>query len=105
MIGGLSERLKIARIKSNVKQLQVAERIGVQKSTMSGYERGSSTPSPEILMKLADIYGVSVDYLLGAEKKTPLYVDGLSDAQSNILYSLAAEFKRTNEMLTEYMQE
>lgn len=41
-----------------------AEKIGVRKATISVWKRDKTTASPEILARIADVYGVSTDYLL-----------------------------------------
>lgn len=46
-------------------QSDVAAYIGVNNSTYAYYERGTHNPTPETLCKLADIFGVTVDELLG----------------------------------------
>ncbi len=45
---------------------------GINFSTYQNYETGKRTPTADILIKLADFYGVSVDYLLGREPKSPM---------------------------------
>ncbi len=59
------ERLKELRIKAKKTQTEVGEALGVNQRTYSNYELGIRSLSAEILTKLADYYGVSVDYLLG----------------------------------------
>lgn len=59
------ERLKELRKAHAMTQAALAERLELDKSTVAKYEASDVTPSSEILMKLADIFGVSVDYLLG----------------------------------------
>ena len=50
---------------------ELGEKIGVSESTISLYETGRRSPSYEILLKIAEYFGVSVDYLLrGNEEKT-----------------------------------
>jgi transcriptional regulator with XRE-family HTH domain len=61
----LSKRLKIARKKNNLTQEALANKIKTTKGTISNYENGHSTPSNEILNDLADVLGVTTDYLLG----------------------------------------
>jgi transcriptional regulator with XRE-family HTH domain len=46
-----------------------AEKIGISKNALSGYERGTHQPTAEKLIWIADFYDVSVDYLLGREDK------------------------------------
>ena len=49
-------------------------------------------------MRLADIYGVSVDYLLGVknDRKRVLVIDGLTPSQEKVLEILAEEFRQAN---------
>jgi len=61
------ERLRELRRAAGMTMRQVGELIGVAESTVSLYERGQRRPKPAMLLKLADQFGVSVDYLLGRE--------------------------------------
>lgn len=63
------KRLKELRKQSGLTQGQLAEKIWVTKATICYYEQSDRNPSPEILMKLAEVFHVSTDYLLGIEKK------------------------------------
>ena len=47
------------------KQSDMARRLGVSQSTSSGYETGKIQVPVDTLLKLADIYDVSMDYLMG----------------------------------------
>lgn len=69
MIKLLSERLHDLRIGKRLSQRQVATLIGVNPSTISTYESATRLPSYSSLIRLAKVYGVSVDYLLGIEEK------------------------------------
>ena len=57
-------RLNQLREESGLRQRDVAEKIGVNVITLSGYEVGRSEPPEEVLVRLARLYGVSLDYLL-----------------------------------------
>lgn len=59
------QRLKQARKEAKKTQDQVAKILGLDYSTISKYENNHSQPDNETLTKLADYFGVSVDYLLG----------------------------------------
>ena len=48
---------------------QVAEALGLRNQYISNYELGKRRPDYDTLAKLADFYGVTVDYLLGREQK------------------------------------
>lgn len=57
--------LKSLRKNNGKTQLELSKLLNVQKSTVSMYERGKRTPSPDVLKKYADIFDVSLDYILG----------------------------------------
>ena len=61
----LAERLKILRKQNNLTQIALAAKLNLDKSSIAKYESANVTPSPDILLKMASIFGVSVDYLLG----------------------------------------
>jgi transcriptional regulator with XRE-family HTH domain len=66
----LGTRLREARELKRLKQIDVAPLIGITSQALSNYERGDRDPDTDTLNKLADIYNVTVDYLLGRD--TPL---------------------------------
>ena len=57
--------LKSIREAKKITQSNVAKYLGIAVTTYSGYETGYHKPTPEILIKLADFFGVTVDELLG----------------------------------------
>ncbi len=57
--------LKMLREKRGYSQKQLAEALHVSKNSVSHYELGVSMPSIDIIMNMADIFDVSIDYLLG----------------------------------------
>lgn len=59
--------IKELRLNRKLTTDDVASSIGVSGSAYRNYERGERSPSFEILVKLADFYGVTTDYLLGRE--------------------------------------
>lgn len=61
----LSQRLREAREKAGLKQIDASKLLGISNGTLSGYEREYRDPDPDTLHKMADLYGVSVDWLLG----------------------------------------
>ncbi len=63
------ERVRILRKEKGETQVQVAAAIGVAEEHYQRYERGASLPSIESAWKLADHFGVSVDYLIGRTDK------------------------------------
>lgn len=61
------ENLKEARLRSGKSQKEVAENIGVAKSTYSLYESGNREPNVETIKKISDCLNVSADTLLGLD--------------------------------------
>lgn len=59
------ERMKELRVNAKKTQTEVGEILGINQRTYSQYELGNRQIPLEALIKLADFYGVSVDYLLG----------------------------------------
>lgn len=63
--GILSKRLKKLREEKGYLQKFVADKLGIRSNTLSGYENGSRSPDPEMLLALSELYNVTTDYLLG----------------------------------------
>lgn len=61
--------LKSLRKDNDVSQATLAKELGVAQNTYSQYETGVISISPEFLVKIADYFDVSVDYLLGRTDK------------------------------------
>ena len=59
------ETIRNLRIDGGYTQAQIAEYLNVKQNTYSQYEIGTLNYPIDVLMKLADFYNVSVDYLLG----------------------------------------
>lgn len=62
-------RIRDLREDSDLTQKQIADMIIVDQSLYSKYERGERAVPLEVLIKLADIYKVSLDYLVGRSNK------------------------------------
>lgn len=68
-------RLKELRVKRNLYQKDVASMLGIDRTTYAKYETGDSEPNFGTLLKIADIFDVSTDYLLGrVHKENPALV-------------------------------
>ena len=78
--------LKKLRQNHNITQEQLAKSINMTKGAVSNYELGERTPPPDVLIALARVFGVSVDYLLGVgDKRKMLDVNGLSNDEIQFL--------------------
>lgn len=91
------KRVKELRQRAGLTQQQLAERILVSKAAISNYELYERNPSPEILIKLARVFHVSTDYLLGIEEKLQvLDVSDLTDEDVEVLEQTAALLRKKN---------
>jgi transcriptional regulator with XRE-family HTH domain len=61
----LGKRLSELRKKVKLRQEDLAQKIGIARTTYAMYEQGKREPDYETLQKLADFFEVSTDYLLG----------------------------------------
>lgn len=86
--------LKTLRLKENMTQAQLAQRLGLTKSVISAYETGLRLPSYDILIHIAQIYNVSTDYLLGLEHKQEIDLSGLTQEEIDALLKLVKAMKR-----------
>ena len=94
--------LKNLRMEKGLKQTELAEKLFINKSMISAYEKGTRMPSLDVLIQLTYIFNVSIDFLLGIQrgdvddKTRRVDVSGLNDKQVNIIESLINEFRECN---------
>lgn len=77
----LNERIRALRITKGINQIQLANKLGVTKQSISNWENDNILPSVDMLVKLATFFSVSTDYLLGLDNRRTLSVENLSDTQ------------------------
>ncbi|MCD8126578.1 MAG: helix-turn-helix domain-containing protein [Clostridiales bacterium] len=61
----MASRIVLARERANLSQRDLAAKMGISASTLNGYEKGKHDPKSPGLIQIAQICGVTVDYLLG----------------------------------------
>lgn len=71
-------RIRDLREDMDLRQSDVANATGIDQKTISNYETGKTNPDSFAIIKLAEFFGVSTDYLLGVEKANS---DLVSDAE------------------------
>ena len=92
----LAERLRYLREETHYSQRGLAKRLGYSPSVISAYESGDRTPSVQALIALADVYHVSVDYLLGrtVPRQPQLDTTGLTTRQIEALQVIVSAMRR-----------
>lgn len=62
--------LRLNELRGNYTQVQMAQILGLPRETYRNYETGKREPPIEVLIKIANYFGVSVDYLIGYDSKS-----------------------------------
>jgi len=93
-------RIKELRKKAKLSQMQVAMRLNITKTSISKYENNVAVPSTDIIVKLALLYRVTSDYLLGLDNRLVFVIDDITPRQrltiETINNALLTEFRLTN---------
>jgi transcriptional regulator with XRE-family HTH domain len=66
----IAQRMRRLRVDKHWTQEDLAKKLNMAISTISGYENGSRRPDIETLIRLSDLFEVSVDYLIGRSNQT-----------------------------------
>jgi len=66
----LSKNLRYKRVNLKLTQEDVAKKLDISRTTYAGYEKGYHEPDIETLIKIADLFETSIDYLVGRYKNT-----------------------------------
>ena len=89
----LHEKIRRLRTAHGITQVELAHRLGVSKQSVSNWESNNIQPSIELLEKIADLFGVTTDYLLGREDLQVLDVSGLTAQQVAHLQMLVEDLR------------
>ena len=73
----LNKRIKQLRIERGLSQVDLAEKLGVSKQSISNWENDNIQPSIEMLLKISRVFSVSTDYLLGEDSREFIEITGL----------------------------
>lgn len=73
----MRNNIKYVREHKGITQKQCADTLGITLRAWQTYEQGVSEPKQELLCRIADMFNVSLDYLLGRETREPDTIDKL----------------------------
>ena len=90
----LGYRIKEIRTQRGMAQNELAKRINKSKSAVCGYESEAQVPPLEVLVSIASVLNVSLDYLVGFEMEEPISVANLTNQQKKIINLILEEFSR-----------
>ncbi|HJA94089.1 MAG TPA: helix-turn-helix transcriptional regulator [Candidatus Eisenbergiella merdipullorum] len=95
----IGDRIKQLRTDAKMTQPELAAKLEVTRSAIATYENNTRQPSFHVLVRIAEIFHVSTDYLLLGNKNDLLDVSGLTVDQKMILTDLIKNFKESNESI------
>lgn len=86
----ISERIKYQRkIVHNITQKQLADKLGVSRSTVNNWESAVVTPSLQHIILLSIVFKVSVHYLIfSSDTDDEIVLNALTDKQKSVLINL-----------------
>ena len=94
----LSENLKVLRKQKGFSQEELAVRVNVVRQTVSKWEKGLSVPDADTVIKLAEVFGVSANELLGEEIKTEENRLEVAEQLSRLNALLAIQMQRKQQL-------
>lgn len=86
-------RIRDLREDMDLRQIDVARATGIDQKTLSNYETGKTNPDSDAIIKLADFFGVSADFLLGRTAKNKPTAETLVKRIQRIQNELAVIMK------------
>lgn len=81
-------RLRELRKSKNITQSKFASDLNIAQTTYAGYELEQRTPDIDTLKKIADYYGVSLDYLCEHDCKNLLDISGYNEYKKGVIFAL-----------------
>lgn len=101
-----AERLKELRKQANLTQVELAKRLGIGQSSYADWERGRKKPTQENLVKISQVFSVSIDYLVGNSEEKSNDLDNVELLFRMNSKGLSKEEKETfKKELIEFMEE
>ena len=94
----LAEQITNLRIKTGMTQRELAQKLHVGPSAIGMYEQGRREPSVETLIQMADLFGVSLDYLMAGRMTYFSFADCQCDAvRSSCPYRMCCVYSNSHE--------
>lgn len=89
----MNKMIKELRLAHGLNQVQFGEKLSVSKQTVSNWENGNIQPSIDMLVKIADYFNVSTDYILERSSKKLIDAEGLTDIEFAHISMLVSDLK------------
>lgn len=89
----IGQKIKQLRKQRGISQIALAKTLGVSKSVVSSYENEIHMPPYDVLIRIALLFGVSTDYLLGVPSYQSINVEGLTNTQIEAITLIVNELR------------
>ena len=94
----IAEKIKFLREQKKMTQADLAKKLGITRSSVNAWELGISVPSTQYIIELSYLFGVSTDYLLGIAANSTISIEGLSEKDIELIYSLIEHLRNKNNL-------
>ncbi len=92
-MGNIKNRIRDLREDLDLRQIDVAKATGIDQKTLSNYETGKTNPDSFAIIRLAEFFNVTTDYLIGYSSKSICTNNDIINSINNIEKELS-ELKR-----------
>ena len=99
MVDTFGTRLRQLRMGKKMQQDTLGSLLGLNKSAISYYENDSRQPPYDVLIRLAGIFNVTTDYLLGCNRQDTLDISGLTHADKALVRELVDNMRSKNKQI------
>lgn len=88
----ISEQIRKLREQAGYSQAQLAKKLDVTRSSVNAWEMGISAPTTQYVVAMAKLFHTSADYLLGINDTLHIRIDGYTQDEKQIIFSLLKYF-------------
>lgn len=93
------ERIKSLRLSTGMNQVEFGKRIGVTKQCVCNWENNNIQPSIDMVIRIARVFSVTSDYLLGLTDTISVDVSGLGEAEILHIQNVINDMKALHSMV------
>jgi transcriptional regulator with XRE-family HTH domain len=84
----IADKIKALRTSHRLTQAELARKLGVTRNGVNSWEQGLSIPSPNYIVELSKLFGVSTDYLFGLSDHASVNVSGFNNKDIALISEL-----------------
>ncbi|NCB62563.1 MAG: XRE family transcriptional regulator [Clostridia bacterium] len=100
----MENRIRMLREQRHMTQVRLSIELEVSQETVSGYESGKHYPSYSNLVRMSQLFGVGIDYLMGRSQENVPYPPAVSSEEQHILNLYRMLSTRQREKAEAYLQ-